>query len=170
MYRGASFLLWKDYKFHKYAVRELLRHKYRSLSDLDYSRIQDEDQTSELLLSLVDRLRDAYRVHALSVNGARRRVEATDTLVTKILLGTLACTPAYDEFVGDGLYADGIKYSNISKRHLGALWTFCKEHDREFRQVQRNISENGIRYPVMKLVDMYLWMRGQRAAARWRSR
>ncbi|MCI0410964.1 MAG: hypothetical protein L0191_20780 [Acidobacteria bacterium] len=170
MYRGASFLLWKDYRLHRYAVQDLFRVTYRSLWNLDYARIRDENRTADLVLDLADRLHHTYKDHVLAVNGTKRRVEATDTLVTKILLGTLACTPAYDEFVQNGLYADGISYSYLNRRHILALWRFCNEHDREFRRVQRRIRENRIRYPAMKLVDMYFWIRGQRAAARWESR
>ena len=169
MYRGASFLLWKDYKLHRYAIRDLFRKKYRVLWNLDYTRIRDEARTADLLLDLADRLRHTYRIHVPAVNGAKRRVQATDALVSKILLGTLACTPAYDGFVREGLHADGIKYSYLNKRHILALWRFCNDHDREFRHVQRRIRENGVKYPVMKLVDMYFWIRGQRAAARWAS-
>ena len=94
MYRGGSFLLWKDYKLHRYAIRDLFRKKYRGLWNLDYARIRDKDRTADLLVDLADRLRHTYRTHVPAVNDAKRRVEATDTLVTKILLGTLACTPA----------------------------------------------------------------------------
>ena len=169
MYRGRSFLLWKDYKLHRYAIRDLFRKKYQGLWNLDYARMRDEARTAYLLIDLANRLRHTYRTHVPAVNGAKRQVEATDTLVSTILLGTLACTPAYDEFVCAGLYTDKIKYSHLNSEHILALWGFCNAHDREFRHAQRRIRENGITYPAMKLVDMYLWTRGQRAAPRWES-
>ena len=170
MYRGASFLLWKDYKIHKYAIKELFRDKYDELWHLDYAKIRNREHTAILLLKLSEKLRSIYISHVKIVNNKRQQVKVTDTLVSKILLGTMACTPAYDEFVRYGLSIEHIPYSYLNERHILALWEFCKKHDREFRVVQKRIQENGLKYPVMKLADMYFWMRGKRAAARWGSR
>ena len=169
MYRGGSFLLWKDYKLHSYAVRDLFREEYRSLWDLDCVTMRDRRATAWILLDLAEKLRATYRINVKTVNGTRRKINLTDTLITKILLGTMACTPAYDEYVCDGFYAERIKYSYLNERHILALWDFCSDHDQQFRQVRRRITENGLRYPPMKLVDMYFWIRGRRAAARWES-
>lgn len=164
MYRG-SFLLWKDYKLHRYAIRGLFRNEYGLLWNLDYARIRDKDSMADLLLDLADRLRHSYEINLPLVNAAKQLSPVTDTLATKILLGTLACTPAYDKFVRKGLHADGIRFSHLNKRNILDLWSFCNDHDEEFRNVQLRIRENGVKYPLMKLVDMYFWTRGQPAAA-----
>src|SRR4051812_12697232 len=41
MYRGSSFLLWKDYTIHKSAVRLLREKEFRSLWDLDVANLGD---------------------------------------------------------------------------------------------------------------------------------
>jgi hypothetical protein len=160
MYRGSSFLLWKDYKVHAYAVKELLKPQYDSLLDLD----MEPETTTNAAISKIVQLRDSlaaiYRDRVQSVNGHRGKVEVTDTLVTKILLGVLACIPAYDTYVVKGMRECGIPYSEVNSRQLSELASFYRQHVHEFKRVRRVIREGRIRYPVMKLVDMYFWEKG----------
>ena len=46
-------------------------------------------------------------------------VTVTDTLVTKILMGTLGCTPAYDRFLKAGLEEKGFS-SSFSRKNFNA--------------------------------------------------
>jgi hypothetical protein len=96
MYRGSGFLLWKDYKIHRYAVQELLKPEFDLLSHINFDSQRSTDSAAEPLLTLVGALRAAYRDHIDRVNGRRRKVNISDILATKIVLGTFGCTPAYD--------------------------------------------------------------------------
>ena len=98
------------------------------------------------------------------MNGRRCIIEVTDTLATKILLATLACVPAYDAYVVEGLRAEGIPYATLNERTLKALFDWYNDRRVEFKSVQDHIRENGLRYPSMKLADMYLWEVGRRAS------
>lgn len=165
MYRGSSFLLWKDFKLHTYAVKELLKPQYDSLLDLDMEFETTTNAAIPRIVQLRDRLAVIYGDRVQTVNGHREKVEVTDTLVTKILLGVLACTPAYDTYVVKGMRRRRIHYSQVNARHLAELARFYRQHLHEFKGVRRMVREGQIRYPVMKLVDMYFWEKGRRALA-----
>lgn len=162
MYRGSSFLLWKDYRIHRYAVRELLKPKYDLLLRLDFDSPGDTEAAIPTLLGLMSALREAYVDHAVTVNGRREKVNVTDTLATKILLAAFGCTPAYDWYFVEGLRSRGIAFSEFNEAHFVRLCEFYRNHAAEFKRIQRRIHENGVRYPVMRLVDMYFWEVGRR--------
>jgi hypothetical protein len=165
MYRGSSFLLWKDYKIHRYAVRELLKPKYDLLVRVDFDSPRETEAAIPPLFALVAALRDAYVEQAATVNGRRRDVNVTDTLATKILLAAFGCTPAYDFYFIEGLRRHGIGFSMFTEAHFRRLCEFYRAHSTEFKRVQRQIRKNGIQYPVMRLVDMYFWEVGRRLSA-----
>jgi hypothetical protein len=164
MYRGSSFLLWKDYRIHTYAVRELLKPKYDDLLRIDFNSPCATVAAIPSLFGLVGCLRAIYIDHALTVNGRRKTVNVTDTLATKILLAAFGCTPAYDLYFIEGLRHHGIGFSKFDELHFARLCEFYRKHRVEFRRVQRRIRENGIQYPVMRLVDMYFWEVGRRVS------
>ena len=162
MYRGSSFLLWKDYKIHRYAIREVLRPEYDSLLILDCDSAEASAMAIPRILALADAIRNAYVTHIKTVDGERENIDITDTLVTKIILAVLACTPAYDTYVIEGIRDAGIPFSRLNERHLTALFDFYRDHADAFKSVRRRISEAGMRYPLMKLLDMYFWERGRK--------
>jgi len=165
MYRGSSFLLWKDYKLHTSAVKELLKPQYDSLLDLDMESETTTKAAIPRIVHLRDGLKAIYGDRVQSVNGHREKVKVTDTLVTKILLGVLACVPAYDTYVVARMRGCDIPYSTVNLRHLSKLASFYRQHVYEFKGVRRMLREGHIRYPVMKLVDMYFWEKGRQALA-----
>ncbi|MBI4842818.1 MAG: hypothetical protein HY809_00625 [Nitrospirae bacterium] len=87
-------------------------------------------------------------------------------MVTKILLGTLGCIPAYDRYFIDGLREKGISHSKLSKNNFLAVVGFYNNNKDSFDYVQKAIEDrNKIYYPTMKLVDMYFWQIGFEADA-----
>lgn len=160
MYRPSGFLFQKDYRIHRYAVKHLLKPKYDMLLRVDFDSERKTDAAIGPLLALVSGLRQAYLDHSGTTNG--RRGEVTDTLATKIVLAGLGCTPAYDRYFIKGLRRKGIAFSEFSGAHFLTVCEFYRDHAGEFKTVQRQIHENGIRYPVMRLVDMYFREVGQR--------
>jgi hypothetical protein len=105
--------------------------------------------------------------------------EGSDTLVTKILLGTLCCLPAYDRFFKAGvkIYKNGAKTSqplklsaNIEcKKGFDSLCEIVGYFDkitnnawRDFPKSDHHLkqSNNSYSYPTMKLVDMFFWNLG----------
>ncbi len=162
MYRGSSFLLWKDYLIHQEIVRRLITKRH--LRSIDFTR----EQNSEIdeIFELSSWIKKWYQHNITHVNGDKKAVSATDTLVTKILLGTLGCIPAYDRYFIDGLREKGISHSKLSKNNFLAVVGFYKDNKDSFDYVQKAIEDrNKIYYPTMKLVDMYFWQIGFEADA-----
>jgi len=84
---------------------------------------------------------------------------ATDTLITKILLGTFGCTPAYDQYFCSGLREIGLSGKSFCPKSLQELAGFYRDRC-EFEYMQREINKDGINYPPAKLLDMYFWQTG----------
>ena len=154
MYRGSSFLLQKDYKVHIPVVRILLEKKYDPLVGISAEGLT-EDVNLDLLEEVGERVRRTYAAEQPSFEGVTNK--ATDTLVTKILLGTLGCVPAYDRY-----YVQAVKRYNISagvynKKSVRDVAVYYLSHKDEFESLREELSTCGTRYPAMKLMDMCMW-------------
>ena len=56
---------------------------------------------------------------------------------------------------------EGFKYSYLNDRFVKRVLAFCRSNIRELQKEQRAVERSsGIRYPLMKLVDMYFWQIG----------
>lgn len=90
----------------------------------------------------------------------------TDTLVTKVLLGTLGCLPACDRYFLVGFKNQGFSYSCLNALFVERVLRFCSTNLAELRSEQERIeSASGVRYPPMKLLDMYFWQLGYELGA-----
>jgi hypothetical protein len=156
MYRGSSFLLWKDYLVHEQVVEKLLDPENRRFLALEAPDI------AAGVIELIAEIKDIYRKCG-PINGEGRKVEASDTLVSKILLGTLGCTPAFDRYFIDGMREKNLAYSGIKEDNFKQVVEFYNKNRTAFIEAQATISEEGkstVTYPPMKLVDMYFWQIG----------
>jgi hypothetical protein len=157
MYRGSSFLLWKDYLVHREVVNRIL--SLRDLRNIDFSK-QCAAEIKQVF-ELSSWIRTWYQQNISHVNGTAKKIHASDTLVTKILLGTLGCIPAYDRYFIEGLRAKGLSHSRLSKDNFQSVVDFYNLNRDDFDSVQKSIESNsGIYYPTMKLVDIYFWKTG----------
>jgi len=154
MYRDSSFLLWKDYLVHKDVVDHLLNNKH--LQKLDF--IDTTDEEIKEIFDLICWVKSWYRDKIDFVNGKRRKVNVTDTLATKILLGALGCVPAYDRYFIGGIRSKGLSYSCLKPDNLSTVANFYKRNHSSFSCAKNEIWKlSGVSYPPMKLVDMYFW-------------
>ena len=109
------------------------------------------------ILSAADAIREAYRPFT-TANESR---DASDILVTKVLLGTLGCLPACDRYFKEGFKAAGLKYSCLNSKFTCRLSQVAAKNLPTLRAIQADISSaTGVRYPLMKLLDMYFWQLG----------
>lgn len=163
MYRGSSFLLQKDYRVHRLVVEELLKPEYQEIRAITIADLRSIDggRLTEKILRLVGWIQHCYADY---VGHHERRINVTDTLATKILLGTLGCIPAYDRYFVDGIKKCGLSYSYINKQNFSALLAFCMKYQNDFLEARQHISAYGVEYPEMKIVDMYFWMVGANEA------
>jgi hypothetical protein len=84
----------------------------------------------------------------------------TDTLSTKILLGIFGCVPAYDRYFKDGAGKYEICAQRWGTQSLHSLWQYYNKYRDEFDRLRHEISNDGLLYPPMKLMDMCLWQIG----------
>ena len=154
MYRGSSFLLQKDYKIHIPVVEIILEEKYAPLLGITAEGLM-EDGKLDLLEDVSDRIRRAYANEQPSFEGVTNN--ATDTLVTKILLGTLGCVPAYDRYYVQAVRRYGISAGGYDRRSVRDVAKYYLQHKDEFENVRVELSAYGTEYPVMKIMDMCLW-------------
>ena len=157
MYRGSSFLLQRSYTVHVGVVERLASVKFSTLWDTEIGAGSSDVQVIPTILAAVEEVRTAYKPFG----------NASDTLATKVLLGTLGCLPACDRFFIDGFKKSGQKYSYLNSRFVERVIGFCTEHGGELRKQQARIDKlAGMRYPLMKLADMYFWQIGYEIALR----
>ncbi len=154
MYRGSSFLLQKDYKVHAPIVRILMEEKYTPLLGVTAEELTDETML-DLLDEISNKIRQAYAKEQPSFEGTTNN--ATDTLVTKILLGALGCVPAYDRYYVQAVRQYGISTGGYDRRSVKDVAMFYLSHKDEFEKVREELSTGGTEYPVMKIMDMCLW-------------
>lgn len=102
MYRGSSFLLQKDYKVHIPVVKELLSKEYDALAGIECIEFRKECN-QQLLREINSFLGQYYDKIRREVKGQELKNQLSFTLITKILMGTLGCVPAYDRYFIAGI-------------------------------------------------------------------
>ena len=143
-----SFLMNHDHLIHKPLLSKLLSPAFHSL----YCENQSEGSI-DLTLEAADVIRSAYPVKPL-----------TDTFITKILLGVFGSSPAYDRFFKGAARKYSICTGRFGEKSLRQLWTYYNDHIAEFELMKKRLSNEGLQYPPMKLIDMCLWRLGYNEA------
>lgn len=138
MYRGSGFLLQYAYTDHLGVIDELVAPQFSSLWQHEFGPTENGIK----LVPTIERaitIREAYRPFA-PVSEAQ---QASDTLVTKVLLGTFGCLPACDRYFIAGFKSAGLKYSSLDAAFIEGLLCFCAEHLMELRAEQDAIERAG---------------------------
>ena len=87
--------------------------------------------------------------------------DISDILITKVLLGTMGCLPAYDEYFKKGVSNCNITTQQLSKTSIKGLLNYYEKNKYELEIVRNTISqERQIEYPQMKIIDMAFWQLG----------
>lgn len=134
MMRGSSKLLSDyNYRIHIEAVNKLLPY----LDDLrSYPTQKTEiDDYVKMTWTVIGELKEYYSGWGVS---------DTDTLMTKILLGTVAATPAYDRYFKMFLKQRGLTQA-LGIKSLSEVWGL-------YFKVKEDLED--LNYPAMKLLDM----------------
>ena len=157
MYRGSSFLLQKDYKVHIPAVEELMKGEYDVLAG-----IQCTDFNNECNRNLLERIYLLLEDHYGRVRCEVRNAEnaPSSILITKILLGTLGCVPAYDQYFTAGIRDQRVATCKYSTRSIMQLVGFYEENAAQLKSVRSEMWVGTLKYPQMKLLDMGFWQLG----------
>jgi hypothetical protein len=156
MYRGSSFLLQKAYTVHDDAIRVLASDEFEKLWGIDFGAFETDKELIPLVCGLQEALYKVYRREVDQKNSA----QPTDTLLTKIILGTLGILPAYDRYFLDGLkQEDGTRgCMRPNEKSINWLLAFVESNRAELQDAQEAIGRT--HYPLMKLIDMHFWETG----------
>ena len=175
MYRGSSFLLQFDYKIHLEAVKLILCEKYKPLlgyywnkENINFSSNMDlifGDKTNKGLFNL---LSENYNSKRKIIKEAEKGI--SDILITKILLGTLGCVPAYDKMLKQTLQIGKCEYKitgfiqTFSRKSFENLIEFYSSEKEQLDENRRKFTfqdSASAEYPQMKFLDMCLWQFAQ---------
>lgn len=159
MYRGSSFLLQKDYRIHIPMIRELLRAKYNPLFGIECVEYRKLDNQN-LLGELNTFMEDYYNGVRMSVKEVLPQTGLSHTLITKTLLGSLGCVPAYDRYFISGVKSQNVATGSYNIRSLLMLANFYEKNYVKLEQARTHLRMDEVIYPQMKLLDMGFWQIG----------
>ena len=165
MYRGSSFLLQKDYKVHIPVVKEIMKTKYNRLVGIECIKFREKEVKDLVFVDLYNFMKKYYKEVRASVAYKEPKQEISDVLITKILMGTLACVPAYDRYFVAGIKAAGIKKENVSTgnysiKSILKLADFYEENVNELEVARKKLKFGDRKYSQMKMIDMGFWQIG----------
>lgn len=109
---------------------------------------------------LIDNISNIYEEIRVFVKGDEIKNDISEILVSKVLLGTLGCVPAYDRFFIDGLRRTNVASGKLSIKSIMQLACFYKENDFFLEPERQKMHFNNILYPQMKFLDMGFWQIG----------
>lgn len=168
MYRGSSFLLRKDYKVHMEVIKEILKKEYNnlwSIKIIDYEKLENQKK----LVKLTEEIKKIYKgiyedIIKNSMSKKIKNINISNTLITKVLLGTMGCIPAYDRYFIYGIKKYDITPNNYNlSKSIKKLLEFYTKNSRfqKFINSDMKIENENIEYPQMKKMDMCFWEAGK---------
>lgn len=151
MYRGSSFLLQRTHTAHLPVIQVLASPQFSNLWSRDVGTHDHDIELAATIMALVESVKAAYKQFGTP----------TDTLATKVLLGTVGCLPACDRYFIDGFKSTRFPYSSLNRLFVDRILEFVVDNRLELSQLQTMIIDrDGPQYPLMKLVDMHFWQIG----------
>lgn len=160
MYRGSSGLLQKNHLIHKGTVdilfsKDSLKLKCDQMNEINRKNSKD-------IPDLKDKLANHYsKIYFTKGADKPKSISPTDTLLSKILLGTLGCVLAYDRYFIDGLKEMKMKHTIFNVVSLNELFDFIDNNKIEIVSAQKLVSTTTHKhYPIMKILDMFFWQIG----------
>lgn len=159
MYRGSCFILQKDYKVHTPIVEEILKPEYDCLFGLACADVR-KSEVQTMLTNVYDYIADHFRPMRAQVAGRKVASPVSPILITKILMGTLGCVPAYDRFFEEGARHLGLEKKSYNEDSLLELADIYEEHNDRLEEARRGMRVGDLTYPQMKLLDMGFWQIG----------
>lgn len=159
MYRGSSFLLQKDYKVLTPIVEKVLKPEYDCLFGVACADLRNDDIRAQLK-KLYDDIAEHFDPIREKVAGREVTTPVSPVLITKILMGTLGCVPAYDRFFQDGAKYLGLEHNSYKEKSLRELADIYEAHNDRLEEARRGMRVGDLIYPQMKLLDMGFWQVG----------
>ena len=139
-----SFLMQKDYKIHADVVRLIYRPEWDDLWDISPEKLSQENYAGRIM-KLSESITEVYVASGAGI--------PTETLLTKILLGTVGCVPAYDRYFKKALADTGAAPQVFSAKSIRTLGNLYLDHEDEFEKLRKHCGSR-IEYPAAKILDM----------------
>lgn len=149
----------KDYKVHIPVVKEIMKKEYDCLLGMECSELRNEDIQSALdsLYKSIEKHYDDVRKSVKEVDVKRN---VSSTLITKVLMGTLGCVPAYDRYFIEAIKKYKVAAGTYSTGSLLELVDFYDNNSDKLEKLRENLDVYNLKYPQMKLLDMGFWQIG----------
>jgi hypothetical protein len=135
MYRGSVAIFQKDYTIHIKAV-QIIKKYYK----LRCNATNEVSETNlDKIVKLNSELFNHYNSYKYMVNEELIVRKPTDTLISKIVIGTLGCSPAFDRYFNDGVKASGYKFYKMKEKSYKELFQFVENHKSELIKLQQEL-------------------------------
>ena len=132
---------------------------YDVLAGIDYIGFKD-DSNQKLLQDINSFLEQYYDKIRNKVKEQELKNQLSFTLITKILMGTLGCVPAYDRYFIAGIKNQKVATGNYNIRSIMQLVNFYEKNADRLEPVREKMEVEGMQYPQMKMIDMGFWQVG----------
>ena len=153
-----SFLMQKDYLFNLKVVEILCNEKYDNL--LNYNPFSATEKDDEMIIKLKEEISNYYKGKKYYSEGNSKKEikDVSETLISKIILGTFGCIIAYDRYVKAALSNYKIKQT-LTKESLLQIRLFAKKYQEEIVDQLGNYDKTI--YTPIKIIDTYLFEKGK---------
>ena len=143
-------------------------HDARNNSDPDYDDCLFGLECTELKREEVQECLSGIEAYMMDYyDNIRKEVKETEvknklstTLITKILMGTFGCVPAYDRYFIDGIKDQKVTTGNYNIKSLLGLVDFYEDNRTRLEKTRKALKVYDLPYPQMKLLDMGFWQIG----------
>ena len=147
-----SFLMQKDYKIHASIVKLIYEDQWSQLWDIEPEKMATEFYAKEIM-RLCEAITTAYADAHAGI--------PTETLLTKILLGTIGCVPAYDTYFKKAISSTGVATQKLTAKSIMMLGKLYVDNKQEFEALRQHCSGR-VNYPAAKILDMCFFEYGIR--------
>lgn len=154
-----SFSYGKRHLAHVPVVKELLNKKYDALAGIECAAFKEESN-QKLLQDINSFLEKYYDKIRHEVKEQEIKNQLSYTLITKILMGTLGCVPAYDRYFIAGIKNQKVATGNYNLNSIMQLVEFYERNSKRLEPVREKMEVEGMPYPQMKMLDMGFWQVG----------
>lgn len=153
MLRGSSGLSKCDYKVHAPVVKTILGYSDLFGKDLqDFLNAQTRERFETLRKDVVEYCRQFCNA---------KDYKASDTLVSKIILGTFGITPAYDRYFKKSVIDYGITTGTYNIQSLEKLADyFSSHHAAEVAEMTKTMQKQFPLYTRARVIDALLYTIG----------
>ncbi len=159
MLRGRGWLLGRSYKFFIPLCDVIFDTKYKKLLKMDPLRGNyNANEVMDLYKALDEMIDSNLQKDELEDKSASK------LMLCKIIMGTYGCVIAYDRFDCAGLETLGVhvnEQSSLTEDILNDTCRIITNPEYNFQSIIKTV-EKDIRYTVFKILDMILWIEGER--------